>query len=88
MGQRAGRRVAHHIKEPITVELGSTDAAVVVRADEGISVYLPDLDADTAYPDHVFSILAFLVAMDDKELKAMMQARLERHLIDVANEDL
>ncbi len=87
MGQRMGRRIAHHIKEPTTVELGVMDAAVVVRADEGISVYIPDLGDEESYPEHVFSVLAFLVALDDAELRAMMQARLEQHLEDAADDD-
>ncbi len=87
MGQRTGRRIAHHIKEPTTVELGAMDAAVVVRADEGISVYIPDLEDEDSYPEHVFSVLAFLVALDDAELRAMMQARLEQHLEDAADDD-
>ncbi len=87
MGQRTGRRIAHHIKEPTTVELGAMDAAVVVRADDGISVYIPDLEDEDSYPEHVYSVLAFLVALDDSELRAMMQTRLMQHLEDAADDD-
>lgn len=87
MGQRTGRRIAHHTKGPTSIKLGAMDAAVVVRADDGISVYIPDLDDEDAYPDHVFSVLAFLVAIDDAELRAMMQARLTQHLEAAAEDD-
>lgn len=87
MGQRMGRRIAHHIKEPTTIRLGAMDAAVVVRADQGISVYIPDLEDEDSYPEHVFSVLAFLVALDDSELRAMMHARLEQHLNDALDDD-
>lgn len=87
MGQRTGRRVAYHITEPTSVQLGVMDAAVVVRADEGISVYIPDFAIEGDYPEHVYSVLAFLVSLDDKELQAMMRERLERHMLEAAADD-
>jgi len=80
------RRVARHIREATTVELAATDAAVVVSADEGLTVYIPDGPDDQPYPEHVFSVLAFLVALEDDELRALMRQKLQAQLADAAED--
>jgi len=80
MGQSTGKRIAHHMKEPTTIDLDVSDAAVVIRPGDGVSVYLPDLENQSEYPEHVFSILAFLISLDDAELRDIMQARLKEKM--------
>jgi hypothetical protein len=70
------------ITEPTTIELETTDVALIFHEDAQMSLFIPQLEDDDTVPSHVIylTMIGALLASEDQELLDLIDRKLDESM--------